>query len=668
MSNNLSTSSSLYLRQHADNPVDWWPWGEAALTAAKEQDKPILVSVGYSSCHWCHVMARECFQDTFIAGIMNRHFICIKVDREEHPEVDQLYMDAVTMITQRGGWPLHAFCLPDGRPFFGGTYFPPEDRGNGIIPWPQLLMRIADAYKRDRAGLLENADSILKNIEHLNNAPNADDLSWNPEDILKASQQLISYHDDKHGGFGPAPKFPPSHTLNFLFRLRESAAVEARPDLLMRLDTVLLKTCRAMASGGLYDHLGGGFFRYCIDTEWKVPHFEKMLPDTGLLLSVFSRAWRRYRDPRFAAVIRSSLLWLEREMHLGTGYASSLDAETEGHEGAFYVWNRDALTEALPADRLHAFCAAYGVTAEGNFDGHTTHLNWVDPRNNWSDFDADRAELLALRDQRIRPQRDDKIILAWNCLVLRGMVEAGFALGDPLVLRRANSLAERLWKDFADDEGNLRRLAYPGRPAEGEGYLDDYAFFAEAILVLASRIDLLLPGTSGRWVDRAEKLARRLLERLDDAAQPGFFSTPRDLEVAFPPAKKEWYDNALPTGNSALLHVFSRLSVLRADPAWEAAFTRLRKAYSGLSQRIPNGIGHALAGLTEQAIGFPVLKVDARPVDPVIVWEALLAPEMRDVFVQIPPTQTGEPPVWELCVGAQCFEKTPDLEAVLGRI
>ncbi|MFN5805386.1 MAG: thioredoxin domain-containing protein, partial [Opitutia bacterium] len=279
MPNLLAKERSLYLRQHADNPVEWRPWGAEAFAEAKAKDRPLLVSVGYSSCHWCHVMARESFEQPWIADLMNRHFICVKVDREELPEVDKLMMDAVQMVQGHGGWPLNCFCLPDGRPFFGGTYFPPEDRGGGGVPWPQLLMRVSDFYHRSKTELEANADAISRNLAHMTRAPDADGTAPSPALLLEAAREICSRHDDEHGGFGGAPKFPSPPTLGFLLAVRNTAAAGADRARTARLESALTVTLGAMARGGLYDQVGGGFHRYCVDRTWTVPHFEKMLYD-----------------------------------------------------------------------------------------------------------------------------------------------------------------------------------------------------------------------------------------------------------------------------------------------------------------------------------------------------------------------------------------------------
>ena len=314
MSNRLAQESSLYLRQHAKNPVHWWPWCDEAFAQAKKLNKPVLVSVGYSSCHWCHVMAHESFEQPYNAELMNKHFVCIKVDREEKPEVDKLMMDAVQMIQGHGGWPLNCFCLPDGRPFFGGTYFPPEDRGHGQVPWPQLLMRVADFYHSNKNELMANADAIAKNLIHLTVAPDANGLAPTPQDLIEAAKRICENHDDTYGGFSGAPKFPTPSVIDFLLGIRATHAADHDATLATRLDAVITITLGAMARGGLYDQIGGGFHRYCVDRDWTVPHFEKMLYDNAQLIGTYAEAWARYRDPLYLAVVEETIDWLNREM------------------------------------------------------------------------------------------------------------------------------------------------------------------------------------------------------------------------------------------------------------------------------------------------------------------------------------------------------------------
>jgi uncharacterized protein YyaL (SSP411 family) len=513
MPNRLSNENSLYLQQHAENPVDWYPWGEEALAAAEASGKPLLVSIGYSACHWCHVMAHESFESDYIAKLMNKHFICVKVDREERPDVDQVYMEAVQMIQQQGGWPLNVFCLPDGRPFFGGTYFPPEDRGHGLIPWPQVLMRIADHYKRSQAELIDNADSIQKNIMASTQAASTGGASgvWDNAYLLAAAHGICGNHDDQYGGFGGAPKFPQAMTLDFLRAVRRSAAVEAEPELSERIDTVCHATLRAMAHGGLFDQFGGGFARYSVDPHWLIPHFEKMLYDNALLIDAYSRGWLANQDPLYAAVVEETIGWLEREMSAeGGGFYAALDADSEGEEGRYYVWTPEQIDSVLgPTEAARDIRAAYNITAEGNFEHGNSNPALVE-----ADF-AVRAKLAPARQQllayreanRVPPGKDTKISTAWNALLIRSMADAGFYFNRPEWLQRARKAADFIWSELTEElDGALRLKAvyYEGVGAQVDGFLHDYALAAEAFLAIASKIDWVEPGASVIYLERAE--------------------------------------------------------------------------------------------------------------------------------------------------------------------
>ena len=362
MPNRLTLENSLYLQQHADNPVDWYTWGDDAFKAAESSGKPLLVSIGYSSCHWCHVMAHECFEDEYIASIMNKHFVCVKVDREERPDVDQIYMEAVQMIQQQGGWPLNVFCLPDGRPFFGGTYFPPEDRGQGLIPWPQICMRISDFYKRSRSELVENAEAIEKNILSAaqESSVGLESGELTADHLTEAVLGICGNHDDRYGGFGDAPKFPPSMTLNFLCAIRPNVDSE----LAARIDVVTHTTLRAMAHGGIFDQVGGGFARYSVDAHWLIPHFEKMLYDNALLIDAYTRGWLDTREPLYAAVVEETIDWLEREMSAPEGaFYAALDADSEGKEGVYYVWTPEEVDTVLGLSVARDLRASYNITS-----------------------------------------------------------------------------------------------------------------------------------------------------------------------------------------------------------------------------------------------------------------------------------------------------------------
>ena len=663
MPNRLAQERSLYLKQHADNPVDWWPWGPEALAAAQASGKPLLVSVGYSSCHWCHVMARESFEQPWIADLMNQHFICIKVDREEHPEVDKLMMDAVQMVNGHGGWPLNCFCLPDGRPFFGGTYFPPEDRGHGQVPWPQLLMRVSDFFHRSKDELAANADAIAQNLTHLTRAPDADGSSPQPADLLAAAKRLCEQHDDTYGGFGGAPKFPSPTTLDFLLAIRATAAVEQDRALATRLDAVLTVTLGSMARGGLFDQIGGGFHRYCVDRDWTVPHFEKMLYDNALLLGTYAEAWARYRDPLYARVCEETVAWLLREMRLPNGlFAAALDADTDHEEGSTYVW-KPAEVVALLGDEALPFAAAYGLTDQGNFEGaNIPKLRAkVDERDRLA---GARAKLLAARDRRPQPARDDKALLGWNALLIRQLAKAAWIFGRKDWVTLAAEAEATAWRIFASAGTPLvlRSVAH-GEAAGHAGNLTDHVWFAEAELALAAYASWGAPTRAGEFTERVRALMEATQDRFADPHAVGHFFAPAgrdDLSVR----QKDWFDNATPSGNSALIHACAEAFALTGEERWRDALSDLAQAYGGMARNVPNGVAHALDGLTRHALGLALLKhpprTDLEPLRQALngqVNTPAHARPFRPLFLVPSAETTG----FQLCVGSTCQAPTTDL-------
>ncbi|MFP4260087.1 MAG: thioredoxin domain-containing protein [Opitutales bacterium] len=670
MPNRLIQEKSLYLQQHAKNPVEWYPWGPAALEAARAADKPLLISIGYSACHWCHVMAHECFEDAYIAGIMNKHFICVKVDREERPDVDQVYMEAVQMIQQHGGWPLNVFCLPDGRPFFGGTYFPSEDRGNGIIPWPQLLMRIADYYRRSRAELVENADAIQKNIIAGTEAVSADasaDASafgWEPGVLCRAAEGICGNHDDSYGGFGAAPKFPPSMALNFLRVLRRAAAVEADPALAKRIDEVCQATLRAMAHGGIYDQFGGGFARYSVDAHWLIPHFEKMLYDNALLVEAYTRGWIAEGAPLYAKIVEETVEWLEREMAAPCGgFYAALDADSEDGEGRYYVWTPEEVDAVLGPEVSRKLRQAYNITNEGNFEDGLTNPALVEPdfavREELSEA---RTKLRAHREaSRQAPGRDEKVSTFWNALMIRALADAGFYFGREGWLRRALEAAEFVWDRICaeDGEGGIRIHAvyYEGEGARIPGFLQDYASVADAFLVLASKIDWIAPGQSAVWQDRAKRCLEATLAKFVDPERPGCFFTEAGAETPVA-RRKEWFDNATPSGNSLLLHALSGLYALTGDARYAAERQRMLPVYADFAEKVASGVAHALEAAASDAIGLAVIKVKACA-DIEALRLALLNRPWRRCFIQVVADDTL-PAAYQLCVGEQCLAPVDD--------
>ena len=668
MANRLAEESSLYLRQHAMNPVDWWPWCPEAFEEAKSRDVPVLVSIGYSSCHWCHVMERECFEDEYIAGLMNQHFVNIKVDREERPDVDQIYMEAVQMVRQQGGWPLNCFCLPDGRPFYGGTYFPPEDVGQGILPWPQLLLRISKHYKEKNEDFLENADSIVKNIAHNNNARTSVAGEWNNSLLLTGAKVICDQFDEKNGGFGEAPKFPPSMKINYLLGVRASAACEiGTKELAEKIDKAVPETLVAMARGGLFDQLGGGFYRYSVDDRWEIPHFEKMLYDNGLLLDAYAKAWQRYPEPIFKNVVEETISWLKKEMLSDNGgFRSSMDADSEGEEGKFYVWIPSLVREILGDEDGRRFCEAYEISEKGNFEKGTSNpvlsKEMITQRD---DFGSMREKLLEVRKERVPPGLDSKQLVSWNALVIRGLAESSWAFGEKDWMQLAIDAANWIWEQMRDDSGNLYSVNYEDSGPAGQGFLDDYAFTIEAFLSVAAYGDWFQEGISQVYIQRAQTLMDKVMDDFRDRAMAGFYFISEKHEQLVV-RKKEWFDNAIPSGNSSLISSLSCLYALTGNSAYAKELADFKNACSQNAQEFPHGISHGMTGLTWDAIGVAVLKVEG--VDELDSLRNLLTGRpWRKVFIQTTDS-TEQPEGYQLCVGEQCMEPSKDLDTALEKL
>ncbi len=654
--NRLVAEQSLYLRQHATNPVNWHPWDETALALARREDRPLLVSIGYSACHWCHVMAHECFENDFIAALMNRHFVCIKVDREERPDLDQIFMEAVIMMNGHGGWPLNVFCLPDGRPFAGGTYFPPEDRGQGIIPWPQLLMRVADFYQHHRNQLEQNAVAIVANLTAANHPPGSGNTSYSHALLIGAVRRLLAEHDTRWGGFGRAPKFPPSLSLNFLLSFRYSASVE-KAGLSASVDQALQTTLDRMACGGLYDQIGGGFARYSVDAEWRIPHFEKMLYDNALLLDAYSRAWRRYRHPLYQRVVEETIDWLQREMKSPNGgFYASLDADSEGQEGRYYFWTPQEICDLLGSAAGDRFCQAYDISEEGNFESGYSHpyLRLPNERDEWQ---VARQKLLSARLRRIPPARDSKIPVSWNALLARGLAEAALAFDRPDWFLLAEQIVETLWTKARRPDGRLYAVLYDSGPRHN-GTLDDYAFLAEACLTLGCYADAF-PEHQGQphW-DRVELLVAQMLRHFaDPSGQPGCFFTSDDHET-LAVRKKDWWDNATPSGNSSLLHVLAGLHAKYGREDYAVLFANTREVYTEMINRAPAAAPHALSAFIDEALGLAVVK--SRDASALAELRKLLAARpWRRTLLLHEPTLRDEG--FQLCIGTTCLP--PETEA-----
>jgi uncharacterized protein YyaL (SSP411 family) len=663
MLNRLAKEKSLYLRQHAGNPVDWYPWGAEALDKARTEDKPILVSVGYSSCHWCHVMAHESFEDDYIARLMNTHFVCIKVDREERPEVDQIYMDAVHMLNGQGGWPLNVFCLPDGRPFAGGTYFPPNDStGHNIVPWPQLLIRIADYFRRQRKDLEENAQAIIGNLQATNTPHRLTGEPLGKGDMVMAMNNLLDSQDPEFGGFGTAPKFPPAMSLDFLLAIRLSSTVEdGLAGKAQAIDTLVNRTLTAMAHGGIFDQIGGGFSRYSVDQHWLIPHFEKMLYDNALLLDIYAKAYQRYPKQLYREVVEETIAWLDREMRSPDGiYYAALDADTAGQEGLTYLWTPAEVKAVLGEADGDRFCEIYGITMEGNFENtgkSNPALLSGDPEEREQLAEA-REKLLASRMERPQPGRDEKCLLAWNALLAGGLSRCAFTFGNTGWMDRALHICQWIWDGMRTAENRLASLAYDGQPA-GTGTLDDYAYAAEAFLSVAAVVDWAKPGESAVWIERAGILLEVADQDFRDPDGIGFYFTPENAP-GLVHRKKVWYDNATPSGNSCLLNAHALMECLSADPRHPQTASVLATAYPGIVSTAPAAAGHALSGLTHRAIGVAVIKA-RQGTSLESLRKALAERPWRPVFLQ---SVEDLPCQFQLCVGSRCLAPTDSVSEI----
>ncbi|MDA0179541.1 thioredoxin domain-containing protein [Solirubrobacter phytolaccae] len=572
MPNRLASETSPYLLQHADNPVDWYPWGDEAFARAREEDKPVLVSIGYAACHWCHVMEHESFEDAETAALMNEHFVCIKVDREERPDVDAIYMDAVQAMTGQGGWPLNAFVTPEGTPFWAGTYFPPVSRQN-MPSWRDVLTSLAQAWVDQREEIVTASREIVPRLQGAATLE-ASGEELNPALLDEAVAILQQVFDSELGGWGGAPKFPLPPVIEFLLARGE------RP--------MALQTLRRMASGGLYDQVGGGFSRYSVDAQWAVPHFEKMLYDNALLARTYLHAWQITDDPLFRRVTEETLDWAIRELRQDEGgFASSLDADSEGVEGKFYVWTADQVREALSPELASAAIAHYGVTDGGNFEGGATVLSRVsgDP----ADLAAIKAGLLAARSLRVRPSLDDKRVTSWNALMISALADAGAAFGRADYLAAAVACAEFVEGELRADDGGLLRVFNRGR-AKQPGFLDDYAYLLEAYLTLyESTFD-------ERWFIRAVELAEAILIRFYDPELGGFFSTGAE-HTGLIARRKDLEDAPIPSGASSACFGLLRLARLTGESSYLDAASSLIALLHPIAPRHPLAFGHLLRAM-----------------------------------------------------------------------
>lgn len=724
MTNLLSLESSPYLRQHADNPVDWRAWNAASLQLARDQDKPILLSIGYSACHWCHVMAHESFEDGEVADLMNRHFINIKVDREERPDLDQIYQSAHLMLTKRsGGWPLTMFLLPDGTPFFGGTYFPRQAR-HGLPAFPALLQRVAFVYATNPSELAAQGQHLLAALADTLPKASKNEILLDDAPLALAVNQHKDNFDSVNGGFGGAPKFLHPAELDLLLR-RSQAAHDTDAAQIVQF------TLQQMAAGGLYDQLGGGFCRYSVDERWDIPHFEKMLYDNGLLLALYSDAWQDSGKPMFARVVAQTAEWVMREMQSAHGgYFSSLDADSEHQEGKYYVWQRDEVRQLLSADEYALFAPYYGLDRRENFEHYAWNLRISAPLKEIAQrlnipleqaiqqLASAQAKLFAAREQRVRPGRDEKILASWNGLMIAGMARAARVFDRPDWLHSAQRAMDfvyaTLWrdgkllatcKDGADGQADKAHLAgaadtpipsmasalpasplptFPGKRKPGQtnacasstlnAYLDDHAFLLNAALELLQ--------TEYRTADMtfAVQLADALLEHFEDGQAGGFFFTRHDHERLIQ-RNKIGQDNATPSGNGIAAQALLRLTVLTGNGAYQAAAERCLKLYFPAMQQYAC-YHSSLCGALAESLHPPSLLVLCGAANETAAWRAavrqhylpdlmavVLAEGTPDMPQPLNKPRSGQTTAW-LCTGTQCLPpitRLDDLVKHLGK-
>lgn len=589
--NALANETSPYLLQHAHNPVDWFAWTEETLAKARAEDKPILLSIGYSACHWCHVMERESFENEAIAKLMNENFINIKVDREERPDLDQIYMNAVQMMTGHGGWPMTMFLTPDGVPFYGGTYFPPDDRFN-MPGFPRVLMSVAEAYRSQPDQIAHTSTAMLGELRRVGLSTASREIL--APDLLDASYRRIAANYDRtNGGFGTAPKFPPAMTLEFFmhmhYRNHSADALE-----------MIEHTCRQMAEGGMFDQLGGGFHRYSTDAQWLVPHFEKMLYDNALLSRLYLHVYQLTKDDFARRIAEETLDYIIREMtDASGGFYSTQDADSEGEEGKFFVWSKPEIEEALGENDARLFCTHFGVSDEGNFEGQnilhvTASVEDVATQHSVSTdeareiIDRGRRTLFQIRERRIKPARDEKILTAWNGLMLASFAEASAILERADYRSAAEKNAEFLLAKLQLD-GLLLRTCKDG-DARLNAYLEDSACLIEGLVSLYEATGNL------RWLRQAVELADKMIDEFWDEEDGGFFFTGKSHERLIV-RSKDFMDNATPSGNSVAAFALQRLATLTGNEGYQRHAVTILRLAADQTRRYPSAFGWMLCAL-----------------------------------------------------------------------
>jgi uncharacterized protein YyaL (SSP411 family) len=648
-SNHLVNETSPYLLQHAHNPVNWYPWGPEALNKARQEDKPILVSIGYAACHWCHVMEKESFEDEATAGFMNDHFINIKIDREERPDLDHIYMDAVQAMTGSGGWPLNVFLTPATKPFYGGTYFPPVKAFNRAS-WKEVLAGVAQAYKDKREEIETQADNLTTHLIQQNGfglqTPGETDTIFSMTNAAAITENCLKTADKEWGGFGKAPKFPQSFTIRYLLRyyhVKKNENLHQEMEWAKQgLDQALLSLDK-MITGGIYDQLGGGFARYSTDTEWLVPHFEKMLYDNALLIDVLSEAHQLTGTARYAEVIHETMDFIKRElMHAENGFYAALDADSEGEEGKFYVWQKNEVDLLLGKD-ASVFCRYYDITEKGNFHEpgsepgpgsgsgskfQSESASWPRPgpknilrvKTPWEEFatqqqltpeelkqllDKGKNILLDHRNKRVRPALDDKIILGWNALMNKACSKAYAATGEEEYRQLAIANMEFLWKNLAGKETGEFYHTWKNGQAKYPAFLDDYAFLAEALLHLLE--------TTGdtSWLLKATEVTEYAIQHFSEP-DTGFFFYTREGQEDIIIRKKEVYDGAVPSGNAVMAANLYKLGLLLDRRDWKERSDKMVSSLGQAVVRYPTSFGCWAAQLLERTAGTVELAIVGR--------------------------------------------------------
>ncbi|HET6810598.1 MAG TPA: thioredoxin domain-containing protein [Acidimicrobiales bacterium] len=627
--NRLADQTSPYLRQHQDNPVDWYPWGDEAFGRARAEQRPVLLSVGYSACHWCHVMAHESFEDTATAAVMNELFVNVKVDREERPDVDAVYMEAVQAMTGGGGWPMTVFLTPDGRPFFAGTYFPRE-AGRGMPAFVDVLRAVAEAWQTRREDVLGQADQLVEAVAARSSLPDPADRPAVPARAVLdgAYQSLRALHDEQRGGFGPAPKFPQPAMLELLLRAH---AHNTSPETMAMVTTTL----DAMASGGIYDHLGGGFARYSVDANWLVPHFEKMLYDQAGLVRVYLHGWQHTGHARWMQVVEETIGYVLRDLGAPEGgLYSAEDADSEGHEGRFYVWTPDQIRAVVGPERAEPACEWWGVTTSGNFEGaNILHRPVRGGLLRPAEIESIRQDLFTARSGRVRPGLDDKVLTEWNAMFCSALAEAAWVTGRGDWLAAATRIGRFLLDELRPDGRWMR--SWQGGRARHPAYAADHAWLVDAFVRLAE--------ASGRpeWLEQASAAADTLLDLFWDADEGGLFTTGRDAEQLIVRAK-DYFDGATPSANSVAAGALLRLAALTGRDRYREAAEAILARVVPLAVNHPTAFTHALAALDLQASGTVEIVVAGERPD-------LLA-ELRPLHLPTAVLAWGEPsggPLWE---------------------